>query len=327
MKISDRYQEIMHSDFKEELCGMIKQKQALGFKYESQIQMLVGFDRYICDQFGNTLELTKEIAESWVEAGSTTEKKRRRALLIHQFGEYLHQIGRPAYLYPKRKYRAPSKYIPYIFTKEQINTIFQFADNAVSITASNKRKGSCEATAMILKMLYGCGLRISEALQLRIKDIDLDTGVLKIWDSKYHKDRLVPMSTSLHQSIANYVSKSYDDNAYLFSDSGIIPYNRATIYSRFRDIIFNCNIPHRGKGHGPRLHDFRHTFAVHSLKQLADSGEDIYTVLPVLSKYMGHSSVSATQYYLRLTSEMYPDVIKQVDNYFGDVYPEVFTDD
>ena len=113
----------------------------------------------------------------------------------------------------------------------------------------------------------------------------------------------------------------------IFSPNGNRRYSAQTIYNRFRDVLFICGIPHRGKGKGPRLHDLRHTFAVHSLQQLAENGEDLYTVLPILSEYMGHSSVSATQYYLRLTAEVFPDIMEMVEEKFGDVYPEVVCDE
>lgn len=325
MRISEYYPDVMNSYFKKYLCGMIRQQQAFGYKYENQISMLIAFDRFMCERYPDQNELTKEIAEAWVEEnGIYGERARRRALIIRQFGEYLQQKGISAYLHPKRKYRAPEKYIPYIFTQEQIKSLFYYADEA----ALQRKQGKTHRMMpMILKILYGCGLRRSEAMNLKKRDFDLEIGVLKIWDSKNHKDRLIPMSSSLWEQTIQFVQKYGKDmppEAYLFSETGETPFSSEIIYNRFRDILFECGIPHRGKGYGPRLHDLRHTFAVHSLKQLADSGEDLYTILPVLSKYLGHSSVSATQYYLRLTSEMYPDVINRMEANFGDIYPEVF---
>lgn len=173
-------------------------------------------------------------------------------------------------------------------------------------------------------------MRISEALSLKMQDVDLDNGVLHIWDSKFQKDRMIPMSQTL-TSVCIAYSKNCNSGklpyAYFFSPNGNRRYSAQTIYNRFRDVLFICGIPHRGKGKGPRLHDLRHTFAVHSLQQLAENGEDLYTVLPILSEYMGHSSVSATQYYLRLTAEVFPDIMEMVEEKFGDVYPEVVCDE
>lgn len=329
MKKSDLFRDTISGPFKEYLVRFIEQKKALGLEFESQTNSLICFDMFSSNYPNvSASELSEKLVIDWVENPELSmEQKRRRGLLMHQLGEYLQQIGVIAYLYPKRKYRAPDRYLPYIFTREQVNAIFLQADKTAS---EHPNILSCIDTPLILRMLYGCGLRISEALNLKVRDVDLDSGVLHIWDSKSHKDRAVPMSESLTKMCKNHFlrhNESRELDVYFFSPNGARRYSPQTIYNRFRDILFYSGIPHRGKGKGPRLHDLRHTFAVHSLRQLSACGEDIYTVLPVLSEYMGHSSISATQYYLRLTAEVYPDMSKMVESKFGDVYPEVNCDE
>ena len=86
-----------------------------------------------------------------------------------------------------------------------------------------------------------------------------------------------------------------------------------TVYGRFRRILLESGIPYKGKGNGPRLHDLRHTFAVHTLQQWGTQEEDLTAMLPVLSVFMGHKSIAATSRYLRLTAEAYPDELRQVE--------------
>lgn len=330
MRKSNHYSEILHSSYKKFLIGFIEQRKAIGYKFEAQILMLLNFDDFAAKYTNASSDyLNEDLVVKWVEEDTVLlEQKRRRGLLMRQFGEYMLENGKSAYLYPKRKHKSPAKYIPYIFTHEQISSIFKCADED-SFTHPNVA-GRVD-TAIILRMLYGCGLRISEALNLKVSDVDLKQGLLYIKKSKFQKDRIVPMSASLHDVCLNYASmRNYEkmpEDLYFFSPKNNRRYSAQTIYNRFRDIIFCIGIPHRGKGKGPRLHDFRHTFAVHSLKQLADKGEDLYTTLPILSEYMGHSSVCATQYYLRLTAEVYPDVINMMEEKFGDIYPEVLSDE
>ena len=81
-----------------------------------------------------------------------------------------------------------------------------------------------------------------------------------------------------------------------------------TVYRCFRRTLWAAGISHGGRGRGPRLHDLRHTFAVHSLKAMVDQGADVYWALPTLSTYLGHASVAATGHYVRLTQDMFPDV-------------------
>ena len=116
--------------------------------------------------------------------------------------------------------------------------------------------------------------------------MDLKQGVLRIMESKFGKDRLVPMTNSLNSECRKY-SETYlqgaDSTVFFFSPDKLHAYSTQTIYGRFRDLLFSAGIPHRGKGLGPRLHDLRHTFAVHSLRQLAANGMDLYVGLPILS--------------------------------------------
>ncbi len=87
-------------------------------------------------------------------------------------------------------------------------------------------------------------------------------------------------------------------------------------------MLWKARISHGGKGKGPRLHDFRHAFCVHTLTNQVKGGVDLYVTLPILSVYVGHHSVAATQYYLRLTAEAYPDLIKKVSRTCAYVIPK-----
>jgi len=96
-----------------------------------------------------------------------------------------------------------------------------------------------------------------------------------------------------------------------------------TIYQRYRRYLVGAGISHGGKGHGPRLHDLRHTFAVHVLQKWITEGVDLTAMMPILSTYMGHVDIRSTAQYLRLTSEVYPDLMKQVEKTCSYVIPEV----
>lgn len=101
------------------------------------------------------------------------------------------------------------------------------------------------------------------------------------------------------------------------------PLTHDNVYKRFRELLWMAGISHGGKGKGPRLHDLRHTFCVHTLAHQVREGVDLYCALPVLSAYLGHTSVAATQHYLRLTAEAYPDLIQSVSNVCAYIFPEV----
>ena len=311
--------------YKELLTGYVEEKYALGLKFTAQVRRLKQFDQlsfsFSCLTVDN---LSRDIVDAFVyEPGITENTSRIRSCNIRNFAEYMLAHGKDAYVFPPRQFRAPPPYLPYIFTKEQIIRLFTELDSKAS---QFSRIRSRMDSAVIIRMLYGCGLRISEALNLRIQDVDLEQGILFIRSSKFDKDRTVPMSASLHKICQRYAQSflgGWPAEAFFFSPDGKRKYSSQTIYGRFRNALFDAGIPHRGKGLGPRLHDLRHTFAVHSLQQMVKQGFDLYTELPILSTYLGHASVSAAQGYLRLTTEMFPEVLTAVENMFGDVYPEV----
>lgn len=98
------------------------------------------------------------------------------------------------------------------------------------------------------------------------------------------------------------------ESPFFISPSGL-PLNQSRVYAWFRIILRKCSIPHCAKK-GPRVHDLRHTFAVHSLMRQVRNGADIYCTLPILSVFLGHKKLSDTETYVRLTQEIYPDVLK-----------------
>jgi integrase/recombinase XerD len=127
----------------------------------------------------------------------------------------------------------------------------------------------------IYRLLYGCGLRISETLALKQKDMDLKQGIITIRGSKFNKDRLIPMSPSLTRYLETYSLKIHqfsiaEDIFFMKKDKTAYAYD--TVYKHFRKMLRQSGISHGGKGRGPRLHDLRHTFAVHSLNQMVRQG-------------------------------------------------------
>ena len=116
--------------------------------------------------------------------------------------------------------------------------------------------------AVLLRLLYGCGLRVSEAVGLLCRDADLENGILTIREAKNGRDRLIPVSESLLKRMRTYRNDTaywLRENDFFFPapDRTILSPN--TVYHRFRKILWDAGIPYNGKGNGPRLHDIRHS--------------------------------------------------------------------
>jgi integrase len=176
---------------------------------------------------------------------------------------------------------------------------------------------------VLFRVLYCCGLRLSEATGLRGEDVDLQSGILTIRDSKFSKSRYVPMSKELTETCAKYAETrlvgSVDD--WFFSARGGVRYINRSVYAAFCYLLQEAGISHGGRGKGPRVHDFRHTFAVHCLQRWTMTGADITTALPYLREYLGHQHITATEQYLRMTAEVYPEISALMQEKYGYVVP------
>lgn len=176
----------------------------------------------------------------------------------------------------------------------------------------------------IFRVIYSCGLRAREALQLRVGDVDLDEGLLLIRDTKFGKDRLVPMSSSLTARLRRYnnlLGARYND-AFFFPALDGGRYSTYTIYELFRKIITQLGLASEGKRPGVRVHDLRHTFAITRLKKWYQEGVCLQDKLAVLSTYLGHRRIQATQRYLKWLPAIFPEITVTMESSTGRVIPQ-----
>lgn len=240
--------------------------------------------------------------------------------MLNQFSRFLVDTGHEAYLPPSFHWGTDT-FTPYVFTHEEIEHILQAADNIQPVPHSREMH---KELPVLFRLLYGCGLRVSEAVGLLCRDVDLGKGILTIRETKNGRDRLIPLSDSLQQLMHDYKSNIgywLCDDDFFFPAPDRTMLSTFTVYQRFRRLLWAAGIPYKGKGNGSRLHDLRHTFAVHTLQKWVETGEDLTAMLPVLSVFMGHKSIHATSRYLRLTAEVYPDVMRQVEDTCAYVVP------
>lgn len=308
------------SDLKDLLCPFIREKQMTGFKYEKQVRELERFDTYCYYNGYGGRYLTKPMLENFIygefERPSTHYKKE---IIMKDFAEFM---GRHRYdVYVPTVRSAPPKknpHIPYIFTQEELHKLFSEVDSYPREETNNRNV----LDPVLFRLLYGSGLRVSEALNLQLKDVDSEQEVLVIRHAKNNKDRLVPITKSLMrrvQLLLDTYHRFSTDTSFLFPSMTGYKTDKSAAYRRFRDYLLMADIPHTTAG--PRVHDIRHTFAVCCLKKWVLSGADLTNALPYLAAYMGHTDFRATQYYLRLTADLYPDLINRTEVEFGYVIP------
>ncbi len=301
-------------------------KRSLGFKYQAAEYELGKLDKIAFQRDELSIGITKDFAdEVCAKQPSESDKSRNnRIQVVRQFAFYLNDTGHTSYVPILPPFKG--SYTPYIFTKQEVLKFFSVCDG---ITANNRNpRTGMFFIPVLFRLLYATGIRVGEAMSLSVNDVDIRGNQLKIRDSKNGKERLVPFSDSLSEALKDYLKYRTQrpkikgiDHLFVHPAGGAFTSDIA--YTWFRRILFRSNISHQGKGTGPRMHDFRHTFAVHSLVCMCEKGLDLYYSLPILSTYLGHQSLAATDKYVRLTAEMYPSLIKSVNKICPYIFPDL----
>lgn len=304
--------------FKTHLDHYLIYKRAAGYKYEKDERVLNRFLRCCEDFFDDEMAIPKAAVITWNEKGKneTSANQNSRVGIVRRFCLYVAKKGIPAYVCQWKRYER-STFTPYIFTNGELKRFFEQADKTQQTYTS---KFYHLTIPLLFRLYYACGLRESEATNLTVDDVDLKNGILTIRDTKFEKDRLVPIHESVLERMREYhivVHQHSTPSSPFFPASHGGFYGRTSVYNAFRKVMWQAGISHGGKGSGPRVHDFRHTFAVHCLRKWSLECADLTVALPYLSAYMGHNGLAYTQQYLRLTSDLYSDVVKKMEARFN----------
>lgn len=325
-----------HFEYKSVLAtyikGFIHMKEASGCNFLRGKWILFEIDRFF--QENNILEpvITRELVQKWrkTRVNDSQATIYSKYSIISQLARYMSRQGRECFI-PRLPGFGSSKwnFTPYIFTHKQIDQLF-CRSNMLRMYDRHMSNTMFSVPA-VLRLIYSTGLRVSEALSIKNADIKFDKRHILIRKTKNGCERIVPINDGLCGVLQQYaiyrdkipVRHVSSPNSFFFIKSDGRYCNAQSIYKWFRLLLAECSIPYVGNHHGPRVHDLRHTFAVHALVQMAHNGMDLYSSLPIISACLGHKSLSATEQYVRLTSEMYPELVDQCSPVNAFVYPKI----
>ncbi|MYJ74920.1 MAG: tyrosine-type recombinase/integrase [Gammaproteobacteria bacterium] len=301
----------------------VREKRASGYRYRAGAESLMRFDRFLADEAPGEETLSRPLVLRWL-AKRTHESPGNHAGRIttaRQFALFLCRLGHPAYV-PDGSLgtRRRHDFLPRILTHAEVRKLLQAVDELTPTALSPLRH---LVMPEIFRLLCGCGFRVGELLKLRAADVDLDRGMVTVRDAKFGKDRLVPPAPSLVARLRAYYAAigARSPDAFFFPSHQGGACRHGSVYVVFRQLLLRCGMAHGGRGKGPRLHDLRHTFAVHAMLRWYREGADLDAKLPVLATYLGHQSLLGTQHYLHMTAELFPEVAARADAAFGDVIP------
>lgn len=314
--------------FKSIVHEYIDEKRAVGNKFNKGEQIL---NRIVTLQ--NEIDngkpiLSKVLFKTWAQKTSweTDTNRSGRISVLRGLSAYMIRLGYQAVVIPK-KYGtyAEYNYIPYIFTDKQLGNLLQAIDQySEECTWIYHRM----EFPVVFRLLIGSGLRITETLAIQKSDYYSAEQSILLKKTKNQKERIIPIAESLAQRIENYIEETeklptFVSSELLFPNPVGEQYSSGRFYYFFRKFLWQASIPHRGRGYGPRLHDLRQTYAVRVINKWVLNGKNLTTCLPYLAIYMGHSGLKASEHYLRLTTQMFPDVLSKVNHYYSWVIPEV----
>jgi integrase len=258
--------------------------------------------------------VTKELLDSWdlLKPQLSNRTKIARHNTIRAFAAFAYARDGISYVPDTSKLKSNTTFVPHIFTTSEIQKLFAAADNLPFRKNAPTRHLVVPA---VVRLLYCCGFRVTEALRLKTDDVDLENGVIIVHNGK---DRFVPVHSSMIEYLRAFTVQLSEEREWFFP-SAYGHYSSSTIYTNFRELLFMSNIPHTGRG--PRVHDFRHTFAVHTLEKQLSEGYDPMVIVPRLAAYLGHKSYRETCWYIHLTIASFPGLVQKLDTAFAGIIP------
>lgn len=302
-------------------------KRSLGYVYpDSRLYLVRRLSRFLVGRAADERVLTREAAEAFARLrdGESSGSAAGRRGIARQFALFLQWKGIDAWVLPERvKPGQPSSFVPRIITAEEMARIIACADARPTSRCGPQTQ---PVYAMLVRLLWCCGLRIGEALSLRIGEVDLAEAVITVRKAKHNRTRLVPMSASLAAHARRYTVAvglvPEDHAAWFFPSPRGGSYNPGSATAHIQGLMLQAGVT-TASGRAPRAHDLRHSYAVAALAKMQADGVDVHAALPVLATYLGHADIVSTEYYLRLAPSAWTDIEQAMADTYADLYPHV----
>ncbi len=298
-------------------------KQSLGRKYIIESRIFQHLDKFL-----NTTDsdLTAESFAKWcyTQQNNASGVRRNWMRTVHNLCLYRQRTEPLCFIPDPLQFPLLHQPIqPHIFTEDEIIRLFEAIKQLKPGTRSPIRR---ENFRLALVLLYTTGLRRRELIKLTLGDYNSTERTLLIRESKFHKSRIIPLSQDGYNELEAYLKIRRNRHLPISKESPLLwnkhhktrigYYTGAGLWTTFQSLFRIANI-HTSNGRYPRLHDFRHAFAVHALLRWYREGENVQAKLPVLSIYMGHVSVVSTQYYLRFIQEVVNSASKRFEKRYS----------
>ena len=303
------------------ISNYITQQRSLGKRYLTEGNILAAFSR----SAGNVpvRDIGPETILRFVDRGGTNHETRGRKYRVLSalflFAVTRHHLR--ASPMPKRlRKRVYSSYAPYIYSEAELKRLLAAVPVA---TAEPKYAIDADTLRTFLLLLYGAGLRRGEAMRLKLEDVDISQSLLHIRGTKFFKSRIVPLSNSLTAVVRAFIARpgnhySLGPESRLFSSRDGTALGSTALGVTFRRLCVIAGIQRNGGARNqPRMHDLRHSAAVHRVTAWYRCDADLNDLLPKLATYLGHAGLSGTQRYLTMTQDLLAEASSRFEAFAG----------
>ncbi len=311
------------SVFKDELNYFIKYKRGLGLKYEKEILRLRYIDNIFLSLKLKSKKITKDIFYKLTERNNTQgENYARQYGVTKDFCKFLISNEYKNIYYEDKKFKIINNYKPNIFSNEETILLFHTMDEYMKQYKGCKSYRLYYSYVILFRLLYACGLRVSEIVKITIDDINFDENTIDIIDSKRYISRLVVFSNSMKKCLEDYIELFDIRDGLLFRNNNDNIINTDSLRKYYKKMLRLCNL-----NTNSHVHDLRHLFCNNALNQMLEKGYDENVVIVYLYKYMGHKSITETEYYLHFTDYNKKKLIDNNDAFSKSLYEGVDLDD
>ena len=304
---------------REAIQDYIDMRRSLGYKMNDQSRQLLAFATFMEQR--QAPFITVELALAWAQQPVNTQPSWQALRLSHVrvFARYRKATDSrtqvpPPELLPFKPKRAK----PYLYSDEEIENLLHAALN---MPYADERDA---LRPWVYHCLFGLlavtGMRLGEAYNLKLPDVDIDSAVLTVRNAKFGRDRLVAMHNTTCDVVAGYIARRMlhwqgrPVSSYLFVSSQGDRLNQSDIYRTFYKLSRQIGLRGETDTHGPRLHDMRHRFATNALLNCYRQDRDPERIMPILSTWLGHVMVQSTQWYLEACPELMNEAMRRLES-------------
>jgi integrase len=274
---------------------------------EATLKILRSMDRFFIAEIKRGQPISRELLERWIASTEHLSPGTRinQFGVMRQFCLYLSYFEPRTCLLHRHCLPRRNRLAPHIYTAQEVRRIMAAARRLGP-------RGSLRPVVLstLIGVLYAIGLRIGEALSLTLADVDLRRRVIEVRQGKFGKSRYVPLSSSTAAEIAGYLRRRRKAGFSIAADAPVFVnvignrHGQPGFTTVYLELLRGLHLRGPKGQRGPRIHDLRHTFAVHRLLAWYRQGVTLGTKLPLLSTYLGHRTVTGTEVYLHATAQL-----------------------